>query len=56
MQLGYIVSQRGIEPKPEKVTSSSGWARFETLRLRVKSLSCGVNLDVVNILNTHVYV
>jgi hypothetical protein len=21
MQLGYIVSQRGIEPKPEKVTS-----------------------------------
>jgi hypothetical protein len=32
MLLGYIVSQRGIEPDPEKVTASSGWARFETLR------------------------
>jgi hypothetical protein len=35
-----------------KQRSKHGW----NWRLRVKSLSCGVNLDVVNILNAHVYV
>jgi hypothetical protein len=30
MLLGYIVSQRGIEPNPEKVEPSTGWAQFET--------------------------
>jgi hypothetical protein len=30
MLLGYIVSQRGIEPNPKKVTASTRWARFET--------------------------
>jgi hypothetical protein len=36
MLLGYIVSQRGIEPNPSptlrRSQPSSGWARFETLR------------------------
>jgi hypothetical protein len=32
MLLGYIVSQRGIEPNPKKVVASTGWARFETSR------------------------
>jgi hypothetical protein len=30
MLLGYIVSQWGIEPNPEKALPSTGWDRFET--------------------------
>jgi hypothetical protein len=30
MLQGYIVSQRGIEPSPEKVSALDEWVQFET--------------------------
>jgi hypothetical protein len=30
MLLGYIVSQRGIEPNPKKVAALTGWTPFKT--------------------------
>jgi hypothetical protein len=32
MLLGYIVSQRGIEPTPKRLPPSSEWVRFKTSR------------------------
>jgi hypothetical protein len=40
--------------KPSDGSKEVSMAEIE--KLRVKCLSCGVNLDVVKILNTHVYV
>jgi hypothetical protein len=40
--------------KPSDGSKEVSMAEIEGLR--VKSLSCGVNLDVVKILNSHVYI